>query len=65
MTREQALKVDSLLVKIETFEACLDELSGLETFAEIYNAYGIDVGAECEKLVKGYLEKFLTELDAM
>lgn len=65
MTREKALEVDSLLVKIETFEACLDELSGLETFVEIYNAYGIDVGAECENIIKGYLEKFLAQLEAM
>lgn len=65
MTREKALQVDSLLVKIETFEACLDELSGLDTFAEIYNAYGIDVGAECEEILKGYLKKFLAELEAM
>jgi hypothetical protein len=46
MTREKALQVDHLLVKIETYESLLGELSNLSTLDEIYNAYGEDLESE-------------------
>lgn len=65
MTREKALQVDSLLVKIETFEECLAELSNLDSFQGIQHEYGVDLAKECGDVIQKHIDKFLKELEAM
>jgi hypothetical protein len=65
MTREKALQVDHLLVKIETYESLLGELSNLSTLDEIYNAYGEDLESELTAVVQSKLDVLLKELEEM
>jgi hypothetical protein len=65
MTREKAVQVNHLLVKIGTYEELLDEIRGLETLEEISNAYDSDLEAELTAVVQSRLDKLLKELEEM
>lgn len=65
MTREKALQVSSLLYKIETYEALLDEIPRLEPLAEISGAYGPELEDELIAVVRSRLDKLLKELEEM
>lgn len=65
MTREKALQVDHLLVKIETYESLLEEVTRLDILEEIYNAYGEDIEAELAAVIQPKLDKLLKELEEM
>jgi hypothetical protein len=63
MTREKALQVSSLLYKIETYEALIDEITGLQTLEELAQAYGEDLEPELIAVVQPRLDKLLKELE--
>lgn len=65
MTREKALQVDRLLCKIETYEALIDEITGLETLDEIAQSYGENLDEELIAIVQLKLDKLLRELEEM
>jgi hypothetical protein len=65
MTREKALLVSSLLYKIETYEALLDEITGLQTLDELTQAYGEPIEEELIAVVQLRLDKLLKELEEM
>ncbi len=65
MTREKALQVDQLLYKIETYESLIDEIMGLQTTEEIYQAYGEKVEEELIAVVQAKLNKLLKELEEL
>ena len=65
MTREKALQVDHLLVKIEAYEALIDEITGLDTTVEILQAYGEDIEPELIAVIQPKLDKLLKELEEM
>jgi hypothetical protein len=65
MTREKALQVSSLLYKIETYEALIDEITGLETLDEIAQSYGENIDEELITVVQLRLDKLLKELEEM
>lgn len=65
MTREKALQVDHLLVKIETYEALIDEITGLDTTVDILQAYGENIEEELIAVVQPKLDKLLRELEEM
>lgn len=65
MTREKALQVDQLLYKIETYEALIDEITGLQTLEEIRQAYGEPIEEELIAVVQLRLDKLLKELEEM
>lgn len=66
MTREKALQVDRLLVKIEAYEALIEEirgLNGLEELAEVFGETELEV--ELTGVVQVRLDKLLKELEEM
>jgi hypothetical protein len=63
MTREKALQVSSLLYKIETYEALIDEITGLQTLEELAQAYGENIEEELIAVVQLRLDKLLKELE--
>jgi hypothetical protein len=63
MTREKALQVSSLLYKIETYEALIDEITGLQTLEELAQAYGEPIEEELIAIVQLRLDKLLKELE--
>jgi len=63
MTREKALQVSSLLYKIETYEALIDDITGLQTLEEIAQAYGEPIEEELIAVVQLRLDKLLKELE--
>ena len=65
MTREKALQVDHLLVKIETYESLIGELHNLPILDDIYNAYGEDLESELTTVVQSKLDVLLKELEGM
>ena len=65
MTREKALQVSSLLYKIETYEALIDEITGLQTLDELAQAYGEPIEEELIAVVQLRLDKLLKELEEM
>lgn len=65
MTREKALQVSSLLYKIETYEALIDEIASLQTLEEIAQTYGEPVEEELIAVVQLRLDKLLKELEEM
>ena len=65
MTREKAIEVDHLLLKIELYEALIDELMGLYTTEEIKQVYGEDIEAELVAIVQPKLDALLRELEEM
>ena len=65
MTREKALQVSSLLYKIETYEALIDEITGLQTLEEIRHAYGEPIEEELIAVVQLRLDKLLKELEEL
>lgn len=65
MTREKALQVSSLLYKIETYEALIDEITGLQTLEELAQAYGEPIEEELIAVVQMRLDNLLKELEEM
>jgi LPS sulfotransferase NodH len=65
MTREKALEVEHLLVKIEAYEALIDELYDLQTVNEIKVAYGEDLEPELTAVVRAKLDILKKELEEM
>jgi LPS sulfotransferase NodH len=65
MTREKALEVEHLLVKIEAYEALIDELYDLQTVNEIKVAYGEDLEPELTAVVQAKLDILKKELEEM
>lgn len=65
MTREKALEIDHLLVKIEAYEALLDEIMSLQTTEEIKRGYGEDIESELVAIVQPKIDALLKELEAM
>lgn len=65
MTREKALQVSSLLYKIETYEALIDEIASLQTLEEIAQAYGEDLEPELTAIVQAKLDLLKKELEEM
>lgn len=65
MTREKALQAEHLLCKIETYEALIDEITGLQTLDEIAAAYGESIEEELIAVVQPKLDKLLKELEEL
>lgn len=65
MTREKALQAEHLLCKIETYEALIDEITGLRMLEEIYQAYGEKLEDELIAVVQPKLDKLLKELEEL
>jgi LPS sulfotransferase NodH len=65
MTREKALEIDHLLLKIEAYEALIDELYDLQTVNEIKVAYGEDLEPELTAVVQAKLDILKKELEEM
>lgn len=66
MTRETALKVNKLLLKIESYEALLEDIQRLEALQEIVNGYQEDdLEKELVTAVKTRLDKVKKELEEM
>lgn len=65
MTREKALQVDHLLLKIEMYEALIEELYDLQTVSEIKVAYGEDLEPELTAVVQAKLDILKKELEDM
>ena len=63
MTREKALQVDRLLVKIETYEALIDEITSLQTLEEINQAFNDDIEDKLITVVQTRLDALLKELE--
>lgn len=64
MTREKALQVNQLLYKIETYEALIDEITGLRTLEEV-QAYGEPIEEELIAVIQLRLDKLNKELEEM
>lgn len=66
MTREKALEVDRLLIRIESYEALIDEISSLETLNEIsMNSVDSDLEDELIAVVQVRLDRALKELEEL
>ena len=65
MTREKALQVNQLLYKIEIYEALREEIAGLPTLEEIYQAYGEKVEDELAAVIQPRLDALNKELEDM
>lgn len=66
MTREKALEANRLLVRIESYEALIDEISGLDTLAEIsMSSGGSDLEDELIAVVQARLDQALKELEEL
>ena len=63
MTREKAYKIDHLLLKIEMYEALVDELMSLQTTEEIKQCYGDDIESELVAIVKPKIDALLKDLE--
>ena len=62
MTREQALKINQLLFKIESLESLHDELLNLESLNELGD---IDLKKEILHIITNKLDKALKELEEL
>lgn len=65
MTREKALEIDYLLVKIEAYEALIDEIMSMQTTEEIKQGYGEDMESELVAVVQPKIDALLKELEEM
>lgn len=65
MTREKALEIDHLLVKIEAYEALIDEIMSMDTTEEIKQGYGEDIESELVAIVQPKLNALLKELEEL
>jgi len=65
MTREKALEIDHLLVKIEAYEALIDEIMSMQTTEEIKQGYGEDIESELVAIVQPKVNALLKELEEM
>lgn len=66
MTREKALQVDKLLIKIEDYEEVLDSIKGLTVLHKVIDEYYDEkLVDELVAVVSTRLVKLLKELDDM
>lgn len=65
MTREKAREIDYLLVKIEAYEALIDEIMSMQTTEEIKQGYGEDIESELVAIVQPKIDALLKELEEM
>lgn len=66
MTRDQALKASSLLFKIESLEALVDEFEHSASLDEYYGAFGDStLQDEIVSVVQARLDKALKELEEL
>jgi hypothetical protein len=65
MTREKALEIDHLLVKIETYEALCTEITSMQTTEEIHQAYGENIEEELLAVIAPKIDALLKELEEM
>jgi hypothetical protein len=65
MTREKALEIDHLLVKIEAYEALVDEIMSMQTTEEIKQGYDEDIESELVAIVQPKIDALLKELEEM
>jgi hypothetical protein len=66
MTREKALEVNRLLVKIESYETLIDEIRSLEALDDICIDRGeSDLEDELVAVVQARLDKALKELEEL
>ena len=66
MTREQALKVNQLLYRIESLENLIDELEHLDSLAEYYGDFNDhNLQDEIVSVVQARLNKTLKELEEL
>ena len=63
MTREKAYEIDHLLLKIEMYEALINELMSLQTTEEIKQCYGEDIESELVAIVKPKIDALLKDLE--
>ena len=65
MTREKAAEVDHLLLKIEMYEALIDEIMSMQTTEEIKQVYGENIEDELVAVVQPKIDALLKELEEM
>ena len=66
MTREKALKISNLLTRIESYEALIEEVRGLNGLEEISDCFGdTDTEDALVNIVQVKLDVLLKELAAM
>ena len=66
MTREQALHVDRLLLRIEHHEALVDEIKNLPALADMEElGFDLDLKDKLLKIVVDNLNQLLSELAAI
>ena len=66
MTREKAVQVDAILVKIEAYEALRDTIINDEQVAELTWEYSdVELGNELLAVVQTRLDVLLKELEEM
>jgi hypothetical protein len=66
MTREKALEVDRLLIRIESYETLIDAIRNLEELEEINIDRGeSDLENELVAVVQARLDKALKELEEL
>ena len=66
MTRETALQVNRLLLRIETYEAIIEELRTLESLESLYTDIDDqDLEDELVAVVQARLDKVLKELEKL
>jgi LPS sulfotransferase NodH len=65
MTKEKALEIDHLLVKIETYEALWTEITSMQTTEEIHQAYGENIEEELLAVIAPKIDALLKELEEM
>ena len=65
MTREKALEIDHLLLKIETYESLIEELMSMHITEEIKQVYGENIEAELVAVVQPKIDALLKELEEM
>ena len=63
MTREKAYEIDHLLLKIEMYEALVEELMSMQTTEEIKQCYGDDIESELVAVVQPKIDALLKDLE--
>lgn len=65
MTRKKALKINSLLLRIEAYEALISEITCLETLPELYSSGDKELEKDLTAVVQSRLNIALQELEEM
>jgi hypothetical protein len=65
MTREKALEIDHLLLKIEAYEALIEEIYDMHALDEIKQGWGEDLEPELTAIVQAKLDILKKELEEM